>query len=213
MSTFHLIFDKMKKMFYNSIIGGDYMGEKERIFNIPNSLCMFRILLIPVFLYTYFVLDTKNHFLISAIILMISGLSDFLDGFIARHFNMETYFGKIIDPIADKLTQFTVAIVLLNEYYLMWLLFGIILVKDGMLATFGLFLMKKGVKTSGASWWGKVATAYFDFIVVILIAFHIPDTTLAFWLIMTSSMLMFLAFVLYAKQLHEMNQDRIHNQL
>ena len=98
------------------------MKNKKVLFNIPNCLCFFRILLIPLFLYVYFVADFKNRYIVAAFVLAISGISDFLDGFIARKFNMVTDFGKFIDPVADKLTQFVLAITLLFSYPLAWIL-------------------------------------------------------------------------------------------
>ena len=92
------------------------MKNKENLFNIPNCLCYFRILLIPIFLYVYFGSEFEYHFIVAAFVLVLSGISDFLDGFIARKYDMVTDFGKLIDPIADKLTQFTIAITLLFNY-------------------------------------------------------------------------------------------------
>ena len=158
------------------------MKNKKVLFNIPNCLCFFRILLIPLFLYVYFVADFKNRYLVAAFVLVISGISDFLDGFIARKFNMVTDFGKFIDPVADKLTQFVVAITLLFSY--------------------------PGLKITGASWWGKIATAYFYVIVIVLIGLHIPNTVISFVLIITGSVLMLLSFILYAKELRYMVKEK-----
>lgn len=71
------------------------------LFNIPNFLCYFRIILIPIFLHRYFLASCKEDYYLCAFILILSGLSDFLDGYIARHYHMVTDFGKVIDPIAD----------------------------------------------------------------------------------------------------------------
>ena len=76
-----------------------------RIFTIPNLLSLIRILLIPVFVALFF----HDEMIWAALILIISGLTDTLDGYIARHFNMITNLGKVLDPIADKLTQAVVA--------------------------------------------------------------------------------------------------------
>ena len=86
------------------------MKDKTKLFNIPNCLCYFRILLIPVFLFVYFNAQWQHHYIIAAFILVLSGISDCLDGYIARKYNMITDFGKLIDPIADKLTQLTIVI-------------------------------------------------------------------------------------------------------
>ena len=184
------------------------MKNKKVLFNIPNCLCFFRILLVPLFLYVYFVADFKNRYLVAAFVLVISGISDFLDGFIARKFNMVTDFGKFIDPVADKLTQFVVAITLLFSYPLAWILLIIIILKDLMLAIVGLYLYDYGLKITGASWWGKIATAYFYVIVIVLIGLHIPNTVISFVLIITGSVLMLLSFILYAKELRYMVKEK-----
>ena len=184
------------------------MKNKKVLFNIPNCLCFFRILLIPLFLYVYFVADFKNRYLVAAFVLVISGISDFLDGFIARKFNMVTDFGKFIDPVADKLTQFVVAITLLFSYPLAWVLLIIIILKDLMLAIVGLYLYDYGLKITGASWWGKIATAYFYVIVIVLLGLHIPNTVISFVLIITGSVLMLLSFILYAKELRYMVKEK-----
>ena len=184
------------------------MKNKKVLFNIPNCLCFFRILLIPLFLYVYFVADFKNRYLVAAFVLVISGISDFLDGFIARKFNMVTDFGKFIDPVADKLTQFVVAITLLFSYPLAWVLLIIIILKDLMLAIVGLYLYDYGLKITGASWWGKIATTYFYVIVIVLIGLHIPNTVISFVLIITGSVLMLLSFILYAKELRYMVKEK-----
>lgn len=181
---------------------------KTNFFNIPNYLCYFRILLIPVFLLVYFYAEWEYHYVVAAFILVLSGLSDFLDGFIARKFNMVTDFGKVIDPIADKLTQFTIAITLLFAYPLAWILLVIIVLKDGMLGIVGLYLYDYGVRVKGASWWGKIATAYFYVVVILLIGLHIPNTVPSQIMIFTSSALMFLSFILYAKELRQMIKDK-----
>ena len=184
------------------------MKNKENLFNIPNCLCFFRILLIPVFLYVYFKSEYEYHYVIAALVLVLSGLSDFFDGFIARKYDMVTDFGKLIDPIADKLTQFTIAVTLLFNYPLAWIVLIIIVLKDGMLGIVGLYLYDYGLKIKGASWWGKIATAYFYVVVIILIGLHIPDTIVSSIMIITSSALMLLSFVLYGKELSYMIKEK-----
>ena len=184
------------------------MKNKENLFNIPNCLCFFRILLIPVFLYVYFKSEYEYHYVIAALVLVLSGLSDFFDGFIARKYDMVTDFGKLIDPIADKLTQFTIAVTLLFNYPLAWIVLIIIVLKDGMLGIVGLYLYDYGLKIKGASWWGKIAPAYFYVVVIILIGLHIPDTIVSSIMIITSSALMLLSFVLYGKELSYMIKEK-----
>lgn len=181
---------------------------KDKLLNIPNGLCFFRIALIPMFLYVYLNANDDAHYILSAVILVVSGFTDFLDGYIARNFNMITEFGKLIDPIADKLTQIAVAYALIYNYPLAWSLVCIIILKDGMLGIVGLYLYQYGVKIEGASWWGKVATAYFYLVVIILVAFYIPETLLSKGLIISSFLLMLLAFFMYAGQLNTLNKSK-----
>ena len=183
----------------------------KEFFSLPNWLSYFRIVLNPVFLNLYLNGQGKYDHIVAGVILIISGLSDFLDGQIARRCHMVTDFGKVIDPIADKLTQFAVAIALLWTYPLIWMLLLIIVIKDGMLALVGLFLFKNGTKVKGASWWGKVATAYFYFVVITLVFIPLQNSPVSSFLIITSTLLMLLAFVLYAKELYGLYQENKKN--
>ena len=79
---------------------------------VPNLLSLIRIILIPVF----GVLFYHDHVLAAVIVLAVSGLTDLFDGKIARRFNQVSELGKILDPIADKLTQMTIAVVLFLEF-------------------------------------------------------------------------------------------------
>ena len=155
----------------------------------------------------YFNAQWQHHYIIAAFILVLSGISDCLDGYIARKYNMITDFGKLIDPIADKLTQFTIAITLLFTYPLAWVLLIIIVLKDGMLGIVGLYLYDYGLKIKGASWWGKIAMNLFLFCCINFIGI-IPDTFASQLMIITSSALMLLSFVLYAKELKQMIKEK-----
>lgn len=89
----------------------------KRIFTIPNLLSVFRLVLIPVFVWTYCV---REAYLVTAGILLLSGLTDIADGFIARRFHMVSDLGKALDPIADKLTQAAMLFCLVIRFPLMW---------------------------------------------------------------------------------------------
>lgn len=179
------------------------MYSKREVLSIPNIICYFRILLVPVFIYTYFSVEADSNHMLSAGILVLSGISDFLDGFIARKYNMITDLGKLIDPIADKLTQLVVACTLVYVYpTYIWLVL-IILLKDGMLAFAGLYILKKtGRHISQAQMPGKVATAVFFVVSIVLIAFDMTNHFLAPLLILTTFVLMVVAMIYYAKDLY-----------
>ncbi|MBM7623401.1 CDP-diacylglycerol--glycerol-3-phosphate 3-phosphatidyltransferase [Sporohalobacter salinus] len=75
--------------------------------NMANRLTLSRILIIPIFLYIFFV-QFKYHLLIAGVIFFLSGLTDLFDGYIARTYNQVSNLGKLLDPLADKLTMVTV---------------------------------------------------------------------------------------------------------
>jgi len=102
----------------------------------------------------------------AAVILIVSGLTDLLDGFLARRFNWTSRLGKFLDPIADKLTQITVSVLfglLLGGWF--WLFFGFLVLRELVLLSLGAYLLRKHFKAAsifeGSRWFGKVTTALF----------------------------------------------------
>ncbi|MEG0276323.1 MAG: CDP-alcohol phosphatidyltransferase family protein [Coprobacillus sp.] len=183
--------------------GNKDMFTKKEIFSIPNILCYFRILLVPVFLYTYFTAESTSGHVLSAAVLIISSFSDFLDGYIARKYDMITELGKLIDPVADKLTQFVVACTLMYTYPAFGWLVAIIVLKDGMLLFVGYFIYKKtGKHLEQAEMPGKIATAVFFVISILLVAFYIPGTFVADLMIYSTVGLMMLAMFYYGRGLY-----------
>lgn len=181
------------------------MFTKRELLSIPNILCYIRILLVPVFIYTYFYTSDENGHMLSAGILILSSLSDFFDGFIARRFHMITNFGKLIDPVADKLTQFVVAFALMYTYPAYTLLVILIILKDGMLLFFGYYVYKKtGRHLEQAQMPGKIATAVFFVVSIVLIALYIPHTVMSMIMIYATAILMFIAMLYYGNGLYKL---------
>lgn len=145
-------------------------GAKE-IFSIPNLMGYFRILLIPVFCVLFFTADTERDYLLAAVVVLISTVTDFLDGWVARRFDMITELGKFVDPVADKLTHGALAVCLAFRYPLMFLIAGIMVVKEGFMAVMGLIKLKEGKKLDGAMWFGKVCTAALFLVMCVLLLF------------------------------------------
>lgn len=127
-------------------------------FSIPNILSYFRLILIPVYLVVYFMADEPGDYLWAALVIAISGLTDMFDGKIARHFNMITEWGKLIDPVADKLTMASVALSLAFRFPLMRLVFALYVVKEGFMAIMGLIMLRRGFRMDGAMWYGKITS-------------------------------------------------------
>ena len=131
---------------------------KKEILTIPNLLSLFRLLLIPVYVTIYLNATETWHYYVAAAILAISCLTDLVDGQIARRFNMISNLGKLLDPIADKATQFALIICLATRYGAMLFLIILFVLKEGFqLIAMGLNL-RKGKALDGALMSGKVCT-------------------------------------------------------
>ncbi len=156
------------------------------VFTIPNILSMIRICLIPFIVWFYFDGTTSDNLIIVAVLVIVSGLTDVIDGFIARRFNMISDVGKILDPIADKLTQASVAFCLATQHRTLIPLVIIIVVKELLMLIGALVVIQKGEEeTPYARWWGKLATVVlYSLMVVIIISDYfnklIPDLAITF---------------------------------
>lgn len=139
--------------------------------NIPNTISVVRILLIPLFCFKFLTAETMHDYVITAFILALSGLSDMLDGYIARKYNMITQLGKILDPVADKLTLFAVCICFWIRNPQLWFLFGFLMIKDVLIMIGSVFLMGKKINLDGSRWFGKLYTVCFYVIMLIMIIF------------------------------------------
>lgn len=127
---------------------------KLRVFTIPNMLTMFRIVLIPVFVCFYLSKQDKAAF----IVLILSGITDVADGFIARKFNMISSVGKALDPISDKLTQGAILMSLLSRFDAMWVPFLLMVFKEIFSGIWALIAIKNTGEVHGADWHGKLNT-------------------------------------------------------
>ena len=128
---------------------------------IPNILTIFRFILIP-FIVLNLVYDS---YIAAFIIFTISGLTDILDGFIARKFNFITNFGKLIDPLADKCTQIiTLGTLAIKDIIPMWIII-IVVLKESIMVAGASFLYGKELVVS-SRWYGKLATVLFYIAIV-----------------------------------------------
>ncbi|MGI5895557.1 MAG: CDP-alcohol phosphatidyltransferase family protein [Oscillospiraceae bacterium] len=177
------------------------------IFSIPNILTYIRLILIPFFVWAYVTAVKPQDYFIAAALLLLSGLTDVADGFIARHFHMITEWGKAIDPIADKLTQAAIAFCLVFRYPWMWLLLGLFIVKELYMGITSLVLLKKGKRLNGAMWFGKVSTAVFYLVMIILIAYPPMPPVAAYIMMTVSGFFLLLSFLLYIPQYNNLFRE------
>ncbi len=139
---------------------------KKENLNIPNILSLARIIIIVPFV-LYFLND---DYLASAFVLIVSGFSDMFDGVIARSLGQITPLGKVLDPLADKLTLTAVIICMGIKFPEIVPFVVILILKDLSMLIAGSFLIKKGIEPPAARWYGKVATVFFYVSVIIIVA-------------------------------------------
>ena len=148
---------------------------KKEILTIPNLLSLFRLLLIPVYVVIYVNAKDASGYYLSAAILAISCLTDMIDGKIARHFDMVTAIGKILDPLADKATQFTMIICLSIKHPVIHSLIVLFVIKEGFQLIAGSINLKRGKMLKGALLSGKICTTVLFVSLIIMVM--LPDMT------------------------------------
>ncbi len=205
----------------------DYLFKN--MWTVPNLLSFIRILLIPVFA----VLFAKEKLIWAVVVLAVSGLSDFFDGKIARRFNQVSELGKMLDPIADKLTQATIAVMLFWKFYkaenhtlhLFAWVFLLFIVKELVMLIGGALMIGFGLRPGAAEIYGKAATMVFYLVMIAIMAFGpevgafradsgaiiqlftLPDGVMMA-LVVISVILTFVAFFSYMPETHRQVQAR-----
>jgi cardiolipin synthase len=160
------------------------------IMNIPNSLTVLRMLMVPVFLFFFFT-NMENSTTIAFGIVFLAGFTDFLDGYVARKYNLITKFGTAMDPLADKLMLAAVLISLtVKQMIPLWIL-AIVLAKELTMILGAFVLHKNHEVVIPANIFGKMATIAF-YVAIITVALHatfymvfmllfVVFTIIAFW--------------------------------
>lgn len=171
---------------------------KKEIFTIPNLLSLFRLLLIPVYVVIYLNAQDTADYYIAGGILAVSCLTDLVDGQIARRFNMVTNLGKVLDPLADKLTQFALILCLLTKYKYLWFVVALFFIKElFQLIAGGCRLLRKGMMLKGALLSGKISTTVLFISLIVMVLFHNLPETVANIIIIVDAVFLSIAFVDY----------------
>lgn len=174
--------------------------------NIPNILTTIRFLLIPIFLWIFYS-NVDNNILYATYIFILAGITDILDGYIARTFNMITKWGIALDPLADKLMQITVLVCFTDKGYLpLWVII-VIGIKELLMILGALFLYYFVDKTViPANKYGKVATVSF-YVAILAIAFNV-NKIISYILITLTVILTIIAFINYLIGFKAANQRK-----
>lgn len=140
--------------------------------NIPNILTIVRFILVPFILY----FAMMGDYVTTVIFLIVSGITDILDGYLARKFDWVTNFGKLMDPLADKLTQVITLVALVLQNIIPFWILGVVIIKEFIMVAGASFLYGKELVVS-SRWWGKLSTVLFYFAIfgsLIIKYFHLP---------------------------------------
>ena len=180
------------------------MSKDRKIWTIPNILSVVRICLIPLIVYLY--LFTELSWL-AGILIILSGLTDIIDGYIARKFNQVSDLGKILDPIADKLTLLSVLFCVTYKYFAFIILLDCELVKDILVAIASYYRVSRNKEIHCADWEGKVCTVlmYLTIITHVFIPFGLK--TSAIIIISVSSLILLLGIKYSVKNFFKTNEN------
>lgn len=196
----------------NEVISKDLM-------TIPNAISFIRILMITPFV-AFFIAAKfiTGNYIPSIVIIALSGISDLFDGMIARKFHQESELGKVLDPLADKLTLIAVGVCLIFiEPYVLPLMV-IMVLKDVLMIIGGTIVINKGVIPPKSSWYGKASTFMFYIsvgMVVLMEIFNYHNETLSLSVLSATAGMMVFSLINYAiiffkiqKQIKEKNEEQ-----
>lgn len=171
---------------------------KKDLFTIPNWLSFFRLVLIPVYVSIYLRAEDMVDYAIAAGILAVSCLTDMIDGKIARHFNMISTIGKVLDPVADKATQFTLTVCLAIKHPVLWHLAALFVLKEGFQLVAGILAFRQGKMLSGALITGKICTCVLFVSLIVLVLMPDLKPAIINWITIVDGGFMLVSFVHYA---------------
>lgn len=168
---------------------------QKKILTIPNALSFLRLCLIPVIVWLY---SYKQDYSLTLLVLLLSGVTDIVDGIIARKCNMVSDFGKAFDPVADKLTQIAMLFCLVSRFPYMAIPLVLLVVKEVFTGITALISIKRTSTVKGAVWHGKLTTvSLYSMMAVHLLWYNIPKT-LSLILVGVCIGIMLMSFIMYA---------------
>ena len=166
---------------------------KKQILTIPNLLSLFRLLLIPVI----WVLYQQGLYIWALWVTALSALTDVVDGRIARRYNMVSDFGKILDPIADKLTQLALMLCLMKRYPSFMAVIFLFVAKEAIMLIFGCITLVKKDQVNSSKWYGKLSTVVLYGVMMYLLLFPGTSVMTVRILCWICGGIMLLALILY----------------
>ena len=187
---------------------------KKEILTIPNLLSLFRLVLIPVYVYIYLNATETYQYMTAGTIMAVSCLTDLIDGKIARRFNMISTLGKILDPLADKLTQFTLTVCLSLKYPALRPVLILFVIKELFQLIAGIVNLRKGKMLPGALMAGKVCTTILFISLIAMVLFPEMNPALVDAIAVVDAAFLAFSFVSYIlayfgknTKVEDMNQE------
>lgn len=170
---------------------------KQEFCTIPNLLSLFRIILVPVYVTIYLnATDVRDYYLAGGI-LAVSCLTDMVDGMIARHFNMISTVGKVLDPMADKVTQLALTICLSIRYPVLLYVLILFLAKEIFQVIAALINLRRGKMLPGALMAGKLCTTVLFVSLILLVLFPGISPAVVNAITLTDCVALLIAFISY----------------
>jgi cardiolipin synthase len=172
---------------------------KKDLLTIPNFLSLFRLLLVPVYMTIYLNGSQPRDYIAAAVILAVSCLTDMIDGKIARKYNMGSKVGQLLDPIADKVTQFALIICLSVKYPVLWNLVILFVIKESFQSIAAFVTYRKGKILTGALFSGKICTTVLFTSLILMVLMPDMDTKVVNVITIVDGIFMLVAFVDYIR--------------
>lgn len=170
---------------------------KKEIFTIPNLLSLFRLALIPVYVSLYLNATTTKEYFLAGTILAVSCLTDMVDGQIARRFNMISNVGKLLDPLADKATQFTLTLCLSLKYPVLNPVLVLFLAKEIFQLIAFIIQFRRGKALPGSIFAGKACTTVLFISLIAMVLFPDMSPGLVLAISITDTVFLTIAFIGY----------------
>lgn len=170
---------------------------KKDVFTIPNLLSLFRLLLLPVYVHIYMTATEGYQYLLAASIMAVSCLTDLIDGQIARRFHMISNLGKILDPLADKVTQFTLTLCLSLKYPVLRPVLILFVVKELFQIVMGCRYLRQGKMLPGALMAGKVCTTILFVSLIVLVLYPNMPSLWIYVIALTDTVFLMISFIRY----------------
>lgn len=170
---------------------------KKEILTIPNLLSLFRLVLIPVYVTIYLNATTTKEYFLAGSILAVSCLTDMIDGQIARRYNMISNVGKLLDPFADKATQFTLTLCLSLKYPILHPVLAMFLTKEIFQLIAFIIHFRRGKALPGSIFAGRLCTTVLFVSLIAMVLFPDMNPVVVDAIAVTDTVFLGIAFVSY----------------